>query len=72
MTAAKGPPERVTLYFDTRGYVQQVAHSTGDGHVYLLEAAVEKRERALREVIHDLQVAYAAARAALAAAGGKL
>jgi hypothetical protein len=53
MTAPK-PPERVTLYFAPRTgdigmarYPFGAGSTTRESHVYIHEAAVEKRERAL-------------------------
>lgn len=58
MTAAKGPPERVTLYnpelSDCGPFSTLVSDDFGTPHVYLLASAVEKRERALRAALQHM------------------
>jgi hypothetical protein len=49
MTAAKPPPERVTLYMqDDETWWVAKADDVEPSAIYILESAVEKRERALK------------------------
>ena len=77
MTAAKTPPEQVTLYLDDYGYVWTEDEGGSQGvdpaHIYILASVVEKRERALRSALHavtelHVQPCECAGCAALAAA----
>jgi hypothetical protein len=53
MTAPKPPPERITMYKHATGALHADCPHRTDPHVYIHEAAVEKRERALRSLLEQ-------------------
>ena len=53
MTAPKPPPERITMYKHVTGALHAECPHRTDPHVYIHEAAVEKRERALRSLLEQ-------------------